>query len=98
MRSQPVNKVSWWEATLKLLPVLIIVGGGFSSYILMNNQVKILTKDFEALKEQVTRQYGTQREMNDKTNKEVQGLREWVEFHKGEEKWKMQANHNQTGK
>jgi hypothetical protein len=77
--------------------VLIIVGGGFSSYILMNQEVKMLRKDVESLRDQVTRQYGVQREMNEKTNKEVQGLREWVEFHKGNiETWKMQQNPSQT--
>ena len=93
MRNQPANKVSWWEATSKLLPVLIIVGGGFSSYILMNQEVKMLRKDVESLREQVTRQYGTQREMNDKTNKDVNEVKMWIEFHKGNiETWWLQKN------
>lgn len=86
---------------MKLLPAIIIVGSGFASYILMNNEVKLLRRDLESLREQVTRQYGTQREMNEKTNREVNEIEKWVEFEKGKqsvERWKMQQNHSQTEK
>jgi len=85
------NTPSWWEAVLKLWPAILIVGSGFTSYVLMNNEVKMLRKDVEALKDQVTRQYGVQREMNEKTNKDVTDVKMWVEFHKGNiETWWLQ--------
>jgi hypothetical protein len=90
---------TWWEAILKLWPAILIIGSGFTSYVLMNNEVKMLRKDIEALKDQVARQYGVQRDMNERTNNEIDDVRLWIEFHKGNiETWKMQQNLNQTGK
>lgn len=48
-------------------------------------QDKADVTDIKALDEKVNRQYSTQREMNDKTNKEVEELKLWMEYHKGYE-------------
>lgn len=80
------SKISWWEALLKIWPAILIIGGGLTSYVLMNNEVKLLRQDYNVLKEQVNRQYGTQRDMNDKVHDEIEKINLKLSFQDGYEK------------
>ena len=81
----PQAKTSWIEIVKNYLPALVLLGGGFVSLVLTWKDVSDNKKDLKALQEQVTRQYSIQREMNEKTNEEVEALKLWVEYHKGYE-------------
>lgn len=88
----PQAKTSWIEIVKNYLPALVLLGGGFVSLVLTWRDVHDNKKAVELLKEQVTRQYATQREMNDKTNKEVDELKLWMEYHKGYEQARKDYN------
>lgn len=62
-----------------LVAVVMLVGNIFLTWQKVgDNQVSL-----KELRDQVARQYQVQREMNDKTNKEVDQLKLWVEYQKG---------------
>lgn len=48
----------------------------------VNNRVTL--PEFKAQQEQVIRQYGTQKTFEDKTTKDLEEIRKWIEFHKGQ--------------
>lgn len=49
---------------------------------------KATKSDQNATHDQVVRQYGAQREMNDATNKKIDEQGKWIEYHKGYEQAK----------
>lgn len=82
----PEAKTSAFDIIRNYMPAIVMIGAGFVSIILTWKAVGDNTTAIKELKEQVTRQYATQREMNDKTNKEVDALKLWAEFEKGRQK------------
>ena len=92
--TDPNHKKPWYEDLLRYLPAIMLVGGGLYSFFITWDEVKRLRKELEVvkeerdlslLKEQVQRQYTVQREMNEKTNSEVNELKMWRSFMLGKE-------------
>lgn len=89
----------WYEGFLTPQTAIMILVG-FASVVTFYNDVNLIRSkikvienkaeitDIKALDEKVTRQYSVQREMNDKTNKEVDELKLWMEYQKGYEQAK----------
>jgi len=73
----PHDKTSAFDIIKNYMPAIVMIGAGFVSIILTWKAVGDNTNGLKELREQVTRQYSTQREMNDKTNKEVDELKLW---------------------
>lgn len=97
--AQNISIKKAWITTLLTPQVIVIIGTSFVGLVLFIDKVKRATKDvdnlntkvetkisrdeFNALKDQVTRQYTTQREMNEKFLKEVEQIQTWIEYQKG---------------
>jgi sensor domain CHASE-containing protein len=79
----PKDRTYSFEIIKNYLPAILAIGGGFVAMVLAWKDIGDNKKNIESLKEQVARQYQTQREMNDKTNKEVDQLKLWAEYQKG---------------
>jgi hypothetical protein len=79
----PNNKTYAVEILRNYLPAIIAFGGGFVGLVLAWRDISDSKKNLEVLKEQVQRQYQTQREMNEKTNKEVDLLKLEAAYEKG---------------
>jgi hypothetical protein len=78
---------------------LFMLGAGLVSIVLFIDRLKRSTKEvevisvkledkvsshrFEDLEEKVNRYHTTQTEMNEKTNEEVEEVKDWIEFQKG---------------
>ncbi len=96
---QNINIKKAWFAPLLTPQVIIMLCTALVGAVLFIDKVKRATKEvddlkreqvtkvpreeFAALKDQVTRQYTTQREMNDKTLREVEEIKKWIEYQKG---------------
>ncbi len=87
----PQEKTSAFDIIKNYMPAIVMIGAGFVSIILTWKAVGDNTNGLKELRDQVTRQYSTQREMNDKTNKEVDNLKLWVEHEKGRQEGYKQA-------
>lgn len=81
----PDNKTTAFEIIKNYIPAIVLVGGGFVGLVLAWKDIGDNKKNVELLREQITRQYSTQREMNDKTNKEVEKILDYIEYQKGYE-------------
>lgn len=79
----PENRTTAFDIIKNYMPAIVMIGAGFVSLVLTWKNVSDTAIGLKELKEQVSRQYSTQREMNDKTNKEVDVLKLWVEYQKG---------------
>lgn len=79
----PGNKTPAFEILKNYLPAIALIGGGFVALVLAWKDIGDTKKNVESLRDIVTRQYQTQREMNDKTNKEVDQLKLQSEYLRG---------------
>lgn len=90
----PKDKTTAFEIIKNYLPVIFLIGGGFISIVAFWYDSKAVARKVDtnkaetdarinAIDDKVTRQYGTQRDMNDKTNKEVDELKLWKSFMEG---------------
>jgi len=79
----PQSKTATLDILKNYLPSIIAVGGGFVALVLAWKDIADTKKNVDVLKEQVTKQYSTQRDMNDKTNKEVDDLKLWKAYEEG---------------
>jgi len=82
----PQDKTSAFDIVKNYMPAIVMIGAGFVSIILTWKAVGDNTTGLKELRDQVTRQYTTQREMNEKTNKEVDALKLSEAFEKGRQK------------
>ena len=73
----PHDKTPFVDIIRNYMPAIVMIGAGFVSLVLTWKNVNDTAEGLKNLREQVQRQYGTQREMNDKTNAEVDQLKLW---------------------
>jgi hypothetical protein len=88
----PQSSTTAFDIIKNYLPAIVMIGAGFVGLVLTWKSVGDNSKGLETLKDQVQRQYGVQRDMNDKTNKEVDELQEWKARHEGYEQAKKDYN------
>jgi len=79
----PNDKTPFVDIIRNYLPAILMIGAGFVSLVLTWKSVGDTAKGLDSLREQVQRQYGVQREMNEKTNKEVDDLKLWKAYQEG---------------
>lgn len=73
----PHDKTPFVDIIRNYAPAIVMIGAGFVSLVLTWKKVGDTEIGLKELKEQVQRQYGTQRDMNEKTNGEVDELKLW---------------------
>jgi hypothetical protein len=73
----PHDKTPFVDIIRNYSPAIVMIGAGFVSLVLTWKSVGDTAEGLNSLREQVQRQYGTQREMNEKTNAEVDELKLW---------------------
>ena len=71
----PNEKTNAFEIFKNYLPIITVGGALFVNVVLTWKNVSDNQISIKELRDQVLRQYTTQREMNDKTNKEVDVLK-----------------------
>jgi hypothetical protein len=79
----PADKTPFVDILRNYLPAIVMIGAGFVSLVLTWKSVSDTAKGLDNLREQVQRQYGTQRDMNEKTNSEVDELKLWKSWMEG---------------
>lgn len=73
----PHDSTTAFDIIKNYMPALVMIGAGFVGLVLTWKSVGDTAKGLDLLREQVQRQYSTQREMNEKTNGEVDDLKLW---------------------
>lgn len=71
----PDNRTPAFDIIKNYLPSIVLVGGAFVALVLAWKDIGDNKKNHQDLRDQVARQYQVQREMNEKTNKEVDALK-----------------------
>jgi hypothetical protein len=79
----PHDKTPFIDIIKNYMPAIVMIGAGFVSLVLTWRTVGDTAKAVENLREQVQRQYGVQRDMNEKTNSEVDELKLWKAWMEG---------------
>lgn len=88
----PKSRTAPIEIFKNYLPAIGLTATGFVSLVLAWKDISDNKKNITILEDRVSKQYATQREMNDKTNKEVETLKLWVEFQKGVQEGRKQLS------
>lgn len=90
----PQQSTSAFDIFKNYLPAIVLIGTGLASLMSFWFDTRAVAKKVEtnkaetdaiikAIDDKVTRQYGIQREMNEKTNKEVDDLKQWKAWTEG---------------
>jgi hypothetical protein len=79
----PNEKTNAFEIIKNYAPVILAVGALFVNVVLTWKNVADNQVQIKELNDKMTRQYQVQREMNDKTNAEVEKVLDYIEFEKG---------------
>lgn len=79
----PSARTPAFDIIKNYLPAIGFIGAGFVGLVLTWKSVGDTAKGLDTLKEQVQRQYSTQRDMNEKTNKEVDEVKLWKAWMEG---------------
>lgn len=79
----PNNKTYAIDIVKNYLPAIVLIGGGFVALVLAWKDIGDNKTDIKLLKEQIIKQYSIQREREDKTDKEIETILDYIEFEKG---------------
>lgn len=79
----PNNKTYAIDIVKNYLPAIVLIGGGFVALVLAWKDIGDNKTDIKLLKEQIIKQYSTQRDREDKTDKEIETILDYIEFEKG---------------
>lgn len=79
----PHDSTTAFDIIKNYMPAIVMIGAGFVGLVLTWKSVGDTAKGLDTLRDQVQRQYGTQREMNEKTNSEVDELKLWKAWMEG---------------
>ena len=88
---QNQNNRKWYHTLLTPQTFFYLIGavGATVVFWYRTQEGWAKVKEVEAT---VTRQWQLQREMNEKTNQQIEGINKWIEYHKGYEQARKDYN------